>query len=281
MNGCIRSSGETTEQGSLTARKGADGSRLQARTGSTDMLIITGDTHNTYDGDRLFREDSPVLKHGLSKNDYLLIAGDFGYVWLGDERDDPELDRLASLPVTVLFIDGNHENFTALESYETREWHGGKARYIRDSVIHLMRGEIYEIAGYSVFTFGGAYSVDKLFREEGLSWWPQELPSQEEYDHARENLQKHGNAVDLIVTHEVPTSLLKILYERAKGYDLTHFLEELDQTVTFEHWYCGHHHQEIEFDPKYTLLYTNYVCLENNTGRPEEVNGNDPEADNG
>ena len=224
------------------------------------MLIITGDTHNYFDGRRLYRENFDYT--GLSKDDYLLIAGDFGYVWHGDERDNEELDKLADLPVTILFIDGNHENFDALDSYEIREWHGGKVHFIRDTIIHLLRGEIYNIEGYRVFTFGGAYSVDRYIREEGTSWWPQELPSDAEYENARTNLKAHGNSVDLIVTHEVPTSLLKIMYSRARGYDLSHFLEELNQTVSFSHWYCGHHHQEIEFDPKHSLLYTNYVWLD-------------------
>ena len=124
-----------------------------------------------------------------------------------------------------------------------------------------MRGEIYDIDGYSVFTFGGAYSVDRYIREEGVSWWSQEIPSDEELEHARETLRKHGNTVDLIVTHEVPTTFLKQLYSGVRGYTLTHFLEELDQTVKFGHWYSGHHHQEIEFDSAHSLLYTNYAYL--------------------
>ena len=31
---------------------------------------------------------------------------------------------------------------------------------------------------------GGAYSIDKLVRIEGVSWWPDELPSNEEYNEA-------------------------------------------------------------------------------------------------
>lgn len=223
------------------------------------MLIITGDTHNTYDGQRLYPENFDYTS--LTKNDYLLVAGDFGFVWHGDSRDDEGLEILNNLPVTLLFIDGNHENFNALDKYEIHDWHGGKVHFIRPSIIHLLRGEIYDIDGYSVFTFGGAISVDKDVRTPGISWWPQELPSEEELQHGLDNLKKHNNKVDLIVTHEIPTSFVKTLYSYAKGYPFSHYLENIKQTISYDHWYCGHHHQDIVFDDKHTLLYTNYVYL--------------------
>ncbi len=225
------------------------------------MLIITGDTHNTFDGRRLYKENFDYT--GLTKEDYILVAGDFGYVWRGDERDDPELDKLSDLPVTILFVDGNHENFDALNAMEVQEWHGGKVHFVRPDVIHLMRGEIYEICGYSVFTFGGAYSVDKDFRTPGISWWPQEMPTAEEYEHGRQNLAQHGNRVDLIVTHDVPVAYARLIYGRARGYELSRYFSEIDENVEFEHWYFGHHHKEIEFDSKHTMLYNNFVRLEN------------------
>ena len=225
------------------------------------MLIITGDTHNTFDGRRLYKENFDYT--GLTKEDYILVAGDFGYVWRGDERDDQELDKLSDLPVTILFVDGNHENFDALNAMEVQEWHGGKVHFVRPDVIHLMRGEIYEICGYSVFTFGGAYSVDKEFRTPGVSWWPQEMPTAEEYEHGRQNLAQHGGRVDLIVTHDVPVAYARLIYGRARGYELSRYFSEIDETVEFEHWYFGHHHKEIEFDSKHTMLYNNFVRLEN------------------
>ena len=55
------------------------------------------------------------------------------------------LDWLDNKNFTTLFVDGNHENFTRLYNYPVEEWHGGKVHKIRDSVIHLMRGEIFDI----------------------------------------------------------------------------------------------------------------------------------------
>ena len=41
-----------------------------------------------------------------------------------------------------------------------KEWNGGKAHKIRDSVLHLMRGEIFDIDNKKIFAFGGARSHD-------------------------------------------------------------------------------------------------------------------------
>ena len=49
---------------------------------------------------------------------------------------------------------GNHENFTRLYNYPIEEWHGGKVHKIRDSVLHLMRGEIFDIDNKKAFIFG-------------------------------------------------------------------------------------------------------------------------------
>ena len=90
----------------------------------------------------------------------MIVCGDAGLVWHGDKSDDPQLDRLEALPFTVLFLDGNHENFDALNEYPVEEWHDGKVHRIRPHVIHLMRGQAFELQGRTFFTMGGAQSHD-------------------------------------------------------------------------------------------------------------------------
>lgn len=34
-----------------------------------------------------------------------------------------------------------------------------------------MRGQVFDIDGTSFFTFGGAYSLDKMYCTEGLLWY--------------------------------------------------------------------------------------------------------------
>lgn len=78
---------------------------------------------------------------------------------------------LSRKPYTILFIDGNHDNFNFWDNQPvTREWHGKVQRHPDiPNAYHLMRGEIYEIDNKSIFTFGGAVSIDKSYRTENVS----------------------------------------------------------------------------------------------------------------
>lgn len=51
---------------------------------------------------------------------------------------------------------------------------------IYDNLYHLMRGQIYNIDGKSVFTMGGGESPDIDIRSENDGWSRDEIPSQEE-----------------------------------------------------------------------------------------------------
>ena len=121
------------------------------------MIYVTGDLHGN--GLRFQPQYFPEQSE-MTKNDYMIACGDFGCVWNGDKSDDPQLDRLEGLPFTVLFVDGNHENFDALKEYPVEQWHGGMVHKIRPHVIHLMRGQAFKLQGCTFFTMGGAQSHD-------------------------------------------------------------------------------------------------------------------------
>ena len=120
------------------------------------MIFMTGDTHGEV---RRFNRDSFPEQKGMTKDDYVIILGDFGLVWdyKGESRYERQwLDWLESKSFTTLFIDGNHENHDRLDSMPVEVWHGGKVHRIRPSVIHLMRGQIFDVEGLKLFAFGGA-----------------------------------------------------------------------------------------------------------------------------
>lgn len=120
-------------------------------------VFITGDIHA--DPFRLSSSNFPIGKH-LTREDYVIICGDFGCVWSLDSRDDINLNWLAKKPFTVLFVDGNHENFDKLYQYPEKDWHGGRVHELRPNVLHLMRGYVFDIQGHSFFCMGGAMSHD-------------------------------------------------------------------------------------------------------------------------
>ena len=167
------------------------------------MIYVTGDIHGEYwrCNDSYFPEQDE-----MTKNDYLIICGDFGGIWDPVEGiSEKELFHwFENRPFTTLYIDGNHENFDRLYNYPVEEWHGGKVHKISPSVIHLMRGQIFTLDNMKIFTFGGAASHDisggilapsdpdfktkelelrrseKSCRINHFSWWAQELPTDEE-----------------------------------------------------------------------------------------------------
>lgn len=151
--------------------------------------------------------------------------------------------------------DVNHENFDKLYSYPVEKWCGGKVHKIRHNVIHLMRGEVFHIEGHSIFVMGGGYSIDKYRRIEGISWWPQEMPSNEEYQAAISNLERINNCVDYILTHTAPSETvyylstlrnLGIKNDVTEELQLTSFLDEIYRNTTYQHWYFGHFHIDME-----------------------------------
>ena len=120
---------------------------------------------------------------------------------------------------------GNHENYDLLAEYPVEEWNGGQVQRVRPSVIHLMRAQVYDIQGKKFFTMGGVSSHDiaggilepddpefeekqkqledseALYWIKYVSWWKEEVPSEEEYRVAWTNLEKHNWIVDYIITH--------------------------------------------------------------------------------
>lgn len=117
------------------------------------MIYITGDIHG--DPRRLSMECFPEQKE-MTKDDYVIICGDFGLVWDQTENKNEKywLNWLQNKPFTTLFVDGNHENHNRLDAMPVSEWNGGKVHFVQPNVIHLMRGQVFALQGQTYFTFG-------------------------------------------------------------------------------------------------------------------------------
>lgn len=221
------------------------------------MVYITGDIHS--DQFRFTEEYFPN-EPNLSKDDVIIVCGDFGMVWYNDndytgrKSDNAKLDNLSARPYKILFCDGNHENFNEIYKYPVVQIFGGKVHKIRDNIYHLMRGEIYCIEGEKYFVMGGAYSIDKYMRQKNISWWEQELPSNEEYKNAIENLKRVEYKVDYIISHTAPSEIIRRLgyYPDAHDEELTGFFDWVMLETNFKKWFFGHWHKDetIEFSFK-------------------------------
>jgi hypothetical protein len=241
------------------------------------MIYITGDTHGDI---RRFNTDSFFEQKEMTKDDYVIVLGDFGMIWdwEGESRDEQYwLDWLEKKSFTTLFIDGNHENHDRLNDMPVEKWHGGKVHKIRPSIIHLMRGQVFDIEGLKVFTFGGASShdisdgilepgdwrihywgrqSDKFFRINKQTWWERELPTEEEMKEGIQNLEQVNWTVDFILTHCASSNTTREL--RGKQYELdylTDYLQDIKEKLTYKKWFFGHHHMDIEINDKEICLF--------------------------
>lgn len=237
------------------------------------MLLVTGDTHGNFS-----RFSKRNYGQYLGKNDIVIICGDFGLLWEEDKEFLYWKKFFAERAWTTLFVAGNHENYNMLESYPVEMWNGGKIRKIGEKIIHLERGQVFEIEGKKIFTFGGASSHDieggildrndEDFHNKALhlrkrkvnyrilneSWWEHELPNEEEMQEGLENLARVNNEVDIIISH--CCSNITQANFGVRGSDiLTHYFDKIEETVSFKHWYFGHYHQDRILDEKHTIMY--------------------------
>ena len=102
------------------------------------MIYVTGDCHGDF---RRFSSDNFPEQREMTREDYVIVCGDFG-LWQDTKDERYWLDWLSRKPFTLLFVDGNHENFDRLYSneFEVCDFCGGKVHKIRENVLHLMRG---------------------------------------------------------------------------------------------------------------------------------------------
>ena len=96
----------------------------------------------------------------------------------------------------------------------------------------------------------GAY-----FRVLGLSWWPEEMPSEAEYAEAEASLDRVGWRVDCVLTHCAPTSVTKALDPYYHADRLTDFLETVRRRCWFSWWFCGHYHVNQIIDERFVIQW--------------------------
>lgn len=229
---------------------------------------ITGDTHGGHDIKRFMAPG--LLNAGFTKDDVLIITGDFGVPWKTTESwrnlakiDQELLTFYDALPFTIAFTDGNHDNHEMLAKFPVSSWMGAPAHFISDSVIHLMRGEIYDLDGLKMLTIGGAESFDRETRTPGIDWWPDETITQKDVYRAMRNLdEKVNGVVDLIVSHEAPLHLRQNLIH-ATGHRIAETssmraLGAIADYCDYGAWFFGHHHADFT-DNVHTGLYTSVV----------------------
>ena len=207
------------------------------------MIYITGDTH---------RKFKRIKEFPFEKGDMLIILGDAGINFTLDMHDVILKEKLKKLNVTLFCIRGNHEERPEnIDTYQEIELFGGKV-FIEPNYPNLIfakDGEIYNIGDYKVLVIGGAYSVDKYYRElYGFRWFKDEQLSQEEMINIYNKIK--SNNFDIVLTHTCPFKYIPTeefipdLDQSTVDNTMEYFFDQVEESITYDKWYCGHFHTD-------------------------------------
>ncbi len=215
------------------------------------MIYITADTHG--DIDNII---SKSTKH-LKKTDTLIILGDFGFFWSGDELEKKALKKLSKAKFKILFLDGLIDNMDLIKSYPEATYQNAKAiEIVPDKIYFIHRGEILIQDDMKILCFGGADNQD-------LDIEVSSEPNIDDFNTCVENLKTYNFEIDYILTHS-PAGITNNLLTKetpAVGY-VFKFLDLVYEKATYKKWYFGYCHQDKYVSPKMQSVYTNIYPIE-------------------
>lgn len=196
-------------------------------------MIVIGDVHGEFH--RYFRT--------IKEADYSLQLGDMGFFYepLTIAKIDPEKHK---------FFGGNHDNYDLYSESPHALGDFGEE----------------ELGGVKFFYVRGAFSIDKKYRDFGVSWWPEEELNREQFDAAMELYV--AAKPEIMITHECPREISDLIGNpnvlREFGFDPSRFTTKTSEALQrmFEahqpkHWIFGHFHKNWETE----VNGTHFQCL--------------------
>lgn len=226
------------------------------------MVYLTGDCHGDF---RKIYTFADIME--LGEDDHLIVLGDMGLLWRHDRADANVFirDFEDRWKFNLYFVDGNHENFSLLKNLPVDS---NRMGYVSPHIKHLRRGCRYNIGNKDILAIGGADSVDKFRRTEGLSWWKEEEITAEQIDAIP------AGHYDYILSHSCPLSIFEtnkmylctlgnIVDDNNPEFKRSNIqLERLLQKVTFKHWWFGHYHVNRPIGSNFTCLIDGFDCID-------------------
>lgn len=211
------------------------------------MTYLTGGTHGDF---RRYIDFTKRMQP--SRDDVMIVLGDAGLNYYGDEKDLRRKQFVNGFPFTTFCIHGNHEMRPYdVPTYRTKEYRGGVV-WVEEAypnILFAKDGEIYDFDGYSCMVIGGAYSVDKYIRlARGWNWFENEQPSDEIKAYVEQRLDGCGRRIDVILSHTCPEkyepieAFMQGLDQRTVDTSTERWLDQIEESVDYKKWYCGHFH---------------------------------------
>lgn len=200
-------------------------------------IRFIGDVHGYKNELKLILDNLP------SDIDSVIQVGDMGVGYGQGGYWHNSLEEML-LKVNGRFIRGNHDNPSKCKEMKT---------WIKDGT--------YE---NGIMFIGGAWSIDYTFLERGVSWWPDEELSYEEfyqliglYDYLRPRI---------MVTHDCPHSVSKRLFiDTGKSFSSGQYitrtgtaLQEMFEAHKPDLWIFGHWHNNVDE----VIDRTRFICID-------------------
>lgn len=241
--------------------------------GKPKKFYITGDKHRNFkDVERFCRQMN------TRKKDVLIILGDAGFNYFGDERDEMLKKAVSELNITLFCIHGNKENRPEnVGTYGIRSFCGGRVYYEPryPGILFAIDGEVYSFQGKKYIAVGGAESIDKnICIANNKPYFDDETPSEEIKSTVEEKLLAMKHRVYGVLSHTcperfVPSEMFLSTKKKIPGYmpgkeaklytphierETEKWLDTIYDTLSFHEWFCGHYHVDKEIDD-ITMMY--------------------------
>lgn len=178
---------------------------------SPERIVVAGDWHGNSRWAQHVIWEAKTLLADQEDNRVIVQCGDFG-IWpgaAGAAYIDAVSIALDQADADLYFVDGNHEDFAALDRHGAAEKAAGvpvpfaPAISLPMSPIKWMwRGYRWNWHGRTWLAAGGGVSLDRAGRVEGTSWWPQETITDEQ-----EAAIIAAGPADVLVTHDCPSGV--------------------------------------------------------------------------
>lgn len=208
-----------------------------------EKVVLAGDWHgNTRWAWNVVAAAAEALKDEPEK--HIIQLGDFGY-WPRDPAGMHFLEELQAAAedadLWVRFIDGNHEDHPMLPAC------GGSLPVLGPAsrISYVPRGTRWRWHDRMWLALGGAVSIDRTERKEGVSWFPEEAITQEQ---ARAAMA--GGLADVMLTHDCPANVELYLPQLPKAWlgqqrpaqEHRQLLQAVTDAVLPSHLFHGHYH---------------------------------------
>lgn len=175
-------------------------------------ILVSGDSHADIN-----HVKSMKTKAEKFECDSIYVVGDYGF-FPTDKGGKKFLDACSKLEVPVYFTAGNHEDWDTLDRYVSGELAANITDQgfieVHTNVFYAPTGLHWDWDGVHFMSVGGAYSVDRRRRVKFISWFPQEVITEEDM---LKTIRYVGDTdfddrdVDILFCHDTPSSVDLVL----------------------------------------------------------------------